>query len=485
MAWYGWFALDGTEFINATRVEQYAKRERLSWVRDSYDVAQLPAALGDGPRYTSPLQDDAPWLDPDNPASWEFLGAYPVDVSGIEDSTRGSEVVEYTVDGGAPGRLRHATRAVVFNVLLVATSDRGAEYGMQWLKAALLGGPCAGTSPLTSPFGAELCYLSSEPYFVEDTFVRGAPSTPLFSPEDSVFLDGGDPFGEGDGLDGGTPDGPSGGESETTISLHPAQPYDYTGCLDPLRRTLRKFAVVGGPSVIQKYEPTDGALWQVQFTGVAGVPWEFGLPVDVISGFLTRTPVAEEGVTWDPDGFTFRDAKCEETLWGPLNDPLNPQFIAPPAPVSIPLAGAPLPTTWVRRQFTIPKDLVPAWTDVLPILSVRTGKKDLRAMRVRFYSDPFEEGDPNADKCSFCGDIFISYAPANSVLVFDTTSQSVYCDLPGGIRRRADALVFGADGQPFDWPVLSCGMQYIVTLDLPKNPSPVAAVDLTLIPRFR
>jgi hypothetical protein len=438
MAWNGWFALDGNEFINATRVEQYAKRMRLSWSPEEYDAYELPLVLGDGLRYTSPLQDNAPWVDPDVPASWEFLGVYPIDVTGIEDSTRGSSVTEYTVDGGAPGRLRHATRSVVFNCLLVATTEAGAEYGQQWLKAVLLGGPCSGTNPLTSPFGSDLCYFSTQPM--------------LDVPDDLSQL---------------------------------AQIDGEEVCMDPLRRTLRKFAVVGGPSVVTKYEPTDGALWQVQFTGVAGVPWEFGAPTEVITGFLGPVVEAYDGVTWDPDGFVFADVPCEEPMWGPVNDPLCPQFIAPPAPVTVPLGCTPVPTSWMRRMFTIPKELIPLWTDALPTISITTGPADLRSMRLRFYSDPFEQGDPNEDQCSFCGDILISYAPANSTIVFDAASQVVYCDMPGGVRRRADALVFGADGQPFDWPALSCGNQYIVTLDLPRNPNPVAAVDMALVPRFR
>jgi hypothetical protein len=98
---------------------------------------------------------------PGQPVSYEFYGAYPLDVTGIEDSTRVGPVVESTGDGGVVGRLRHGTRAVVFNHPGGA-NDAAVEYGSRWLRRLLLGAAC-GISATSACSGDDLCYLASEP----------------------------------------------------------------------------------------------------------------------------------------------------------------------------------------------------------------------------------------------------------------------------------------------------------------------------------
>jgi hypothetical protein len=72
-----------------------------------------------------------------------------------------------------------------------------------------------------------------------------------------------------------------------------------------------------------------------------------------------------------------------------------------------------------------------------------------------------------------------SYIPANSTLIFDGSEKSVTLQSPGGGRRRADSLVFGSDGSPFVWPELTCGVGYIVTIDLPQTQAP-PIIDMSL-----
>lgn len=420
--WSGWAALGGTELVNATRVEQYARHTNIRFLTNAYDNEDLPLLLGDGERYTTPLQDDAPWVDPDNPYSWEFLGAYPVDIAGIENSTRGAEVIEYITAGGVSGRLRDATKPVVFNVLLVATSEAGAEYGMTWLERATRGGPCQ------APFGVDLCYFASEPRL----------------------------SGQGD-------------------------VQDLTDCAVPLLRTLRKFQVNTGPTVIVKHAVDHGALWQVQFAGTAGVPYQFGSPVEVITGFLTPH---WDGIATDvdPNGYVAPADDCAEPLYAPLYDPRCPALLPPPGPPDVPLGCYERPASWRRRSFKIPADVVPLWSSMVPVLQLATGTQEVRTTRLRFYADPDLPGDPGLDPCGFCGDLIVSYIPPNSVLTFDAAAEVVAVTQPGGLTRRADTLVYGSDGKPFAWPDLSCGFGYVVTVDNPLN-GPMPAVDLTLMPR--
>lgn len=434
MAWNGWFEYGGAEIVNASRTEAYAKHFGASWFKPVYRNTDLVSILGDD-RYDTPLQDDAPWTDPDIADSYDFFGCYPLDVGGVEDSTSSSVITESTLDGGVPGRPRRSSKTVVFSLVLVGASEAGVEYGFQWLKQAMSAGPCAGRES-SACGGTELCYFSSEPC------VDWANCT-------------GDP----------------------------------TDCMDPLLRNLRRIVPTVGPVVTGKLKMTDeGTAWLVSMTLVAGNPIEFGVDIPLLDGFMDPTVnipyvggIIPDGGQFDEDGFVQDDPNCPSRVITPIFDPLCPAVIVPPDAPDVDLSCFKFPVNYRRRQATIPRQFIPAWAEVVPLIEV-FAPVECRALRLRFYSDPRGDGDPNADPCSFCGDIVFSYIPANSTLVFDGSDEVVYLRTGKGVNRRADSLVFGTDGKPFDWPVLTCGEGYVVTFDLPQTQSP-PVVDLTLVPR--
>lgn len=451
MAWQGYFEYDGSEFINVTRTEQYAKSAGLHWFRPAFDNDALPYMLGDGLRYTTPFIDDAPWGDPDIPASYDFIGIYPLDVTGIEDSSRSSSAVESLGDGGVPGRIRHGIKTVVFSAVLVSTTEAGAAYGFSWLKRALLGGACGSANGDCG--SGTLCYLSSAP----DMYLPAELST--------------------QGYETGK------GEGEVWVD-------DPEECLTPYLRSLRKVSFNAGPTITSKRETTDGsAVWYVTFTAQAGSPYELGAEVRVVEGFLdpaVESPwvggVEPEGAMIDLNGYIADDDECAVPEYQPIYDPLCPAVIPPPTAPSVALGCYVPPKNWRRRQFTIPKQFVPLWGEVTPKVEVHAREADVRNLRLRFYADPFVEGDVADDPCAFCGDLVVSYVPKDHTLVLDGSEQSVYVISPGGGRRRADSLVFKTDGTPFEWPALTCGFGYVVTVDLPQTQVP-PVVDLSLFAR--
>lgn len=453
MAWQGYFEYDGNEFINVTRTETYAKNNGLMWFRPAFENDALPYMLGHGLNYTTPMLDDAPWVDPDQPWSLDFYGLYPLDITGIEDSTRTSTVVENVLNGGVPGRLRHGTKNVVFNCLLIARTEEAADFGMRWLRASLLGGAC-GPSIESACNGAELCYLSGPP----DMHL---PSDIHNRTYETEWDDG----------------------SATWVR-------DPEECLDEYRRSLRKVVFNSGPTVTGKRETSDGAqVWTVTFTAVAGNPYEFGVEVPIMEGFLDPAitiPWAKgeepPGGMIDLNGYIHKESACATVDYQPIFDPLCPAIVPPPAPPSVPMGCYTPPANWRRRQFTIPKEYVPMWGDVVPKIDIHARNADLRNLRLRFYADPDKVGDITDDPCAYCGDIVVSYVPKNHTLTFDAAEQVVYVTSPGGARRRADSLVFKTDGGPFEWPALTCGFGYIVTLDLPQTQTP-PVVDLSLFAR--
>jgi len=165
MAWPGYFSFVGTEIINATRTEAYARNLNVGWFRPAYNEPGLNWILQDPP-YSSPLQDDAPWLDPNNLDSFDFYGVYPLDVTGIEDSTYEADITESTLDGGYVGKRRRKTRSVVFSAVLIGSSECAVMYGMHWLRVVLGGGPCFGKS-FGNCAGGELCFFSCVPCVCE------------------------------------------------------------------------------------------------------------------------------------------------------------------------------------------------------------------------------------------------------------------------------------------------------------------------------
>lgn len=434
MAWDGYFTYAGQEFINAQRTQAYAEHAGAGWLKGCYEQGDLGTMLGE--RYRSTSLDPAPWTDPDAPESYGFYGVYPLGVTGIEDSTRVGIVVESTGDGGTVGRVRNATRAVVFNVALVGNSDCANDYGMRWLRRLLLGAAC-GTQANEACAGSDLCYLSCEPQLDWD---------------------------------------------------HGGTLLDALGCLDPYERSLRRVVFNTGPTLTSKQTMTDGsAVWTATMTATAGNPWEFGIETPIVESFsdsVTHPYVCEPAGLFNLHGPIVDDSSCRPVAYHPVFDPACPAFIEPPAPPSVPLGCYVAPGNWKRRQFTIPEEFIPLWGEVVPKIEIHApATKPVRNLRLRFYADVDGDNNINDDICAYCGDIVISYVPAGETLVLDGSDQLVYVESPGGEgRRRADSLVFATDGTPFEWPVLSCGFGYIVAIDTEQT-AVLPKVDLSLYAR--
>lgn len=423
MAWFGYFQYDGTEIVNLSRVTTYARNFGLNWLRTDPNSALGPIL---GETYNSPMVDDAPWMDADEDAGMEFYGVYPLEVTGLEDSTVSAAVTESVLDGGVVNRPRRATRSVVFSLALLGSSESGVEYGMRWLKNALSGAPCQGLEDCT---GSQLCYLSSEPFL-------------------------------------------------PTGSLDP------TECLDPLLRTLHKVTITTGPIITSKFTlPSGGYAWTVSLTAVAGDPFEFMVERPLVEGFLSGTPTIYVDPAYPPaltnhswvnaGGVVTQEYSCTPATYRPLYDPDCPLVLPPPGVPSVAVSCFDFPDTFTRRYFTIPEEMIPLWGSTVPIITFKTGLAPLRNMRLRFYADVLGTGNTEQDPCAYCGDIVFSYIPSGSTLVFDGTERIVSVQTPGQPLRRGDAVVFKTDGTPFEWPELSCGFSYLVAVDLPSTATPL------------
>lgn len=135
MSYDGWMQYNGKEFINLSRTAQLA------------DVMGI-TSLWPSPGELQWIQDDlggldyddittAPWYDPGFAPSTEFAGLVVLSVPNLDDSTLTRSTTEYIGDGGAPGLARNATLPLVWNVAIIASTDRGADFGKRWMDRQL------------------------------------------------------------------------------------------------------------------------------------------------------------------------------------------------------------------------------------------------------------------------------------------------------------------------------------------------------------
>jgi hypothetical protein len=216
---------------------------------------------------------------------------------------------------------------------------------------------------------------------------------------------------------------------------------------------------------------------------VAGTPFEFGATQPIIVNWLASDVSWGEGVeggTLTNTDEEVTDGTCVNVVYTPLVDPECPALVAPPTVPIVDLGCFDPPDSWLRRQFTIPPAQVPLWTDVVPIITVSANFDTLRNLRLRFYPD--DGTHVVGDECIYDVDLLVSYVPASYSLVFDAAARQIYAVDLDGNARRADSLVFGSDGSPFKWPVLSCGDGFIVTADVPEGET-YPIIDLSLVSR--
>lgn len=167
MAYEGWFHFNDVEIANAGRTVELARvlgidsvrqrRSSVQWIEASFDEAGFgdgefgigPFGIGDGDLINYRDITEAPWYNERDPASAQFAGFFPLSVRGLEDSTASSSPTEHTTDGGSGGRTRNGTLPLVFDGVLVASTERGAEFGRRWLTRTLrsrpIGAFCAGS----------------------------------------------------------------------------------------------------------------------------------------------------------------------------------------------------------------------------------------------------------------------------------------------------------------------------------------------------
>lgn len=428
--------LAGTEIASNARVAAYMSAGDV-WLKQGCFCETIPEAVGDDP-YTTPADDPAPWFDPSDPRSARFAGLWIETVEGLLDSPIERSVTQRVGDGATVSCARASNKTLTVTGWLFAQDECGADYGMLWLRSALLGARCSGCA------GDDLCLFACCP----------DPET-----------------GEGEGSEGGE------------------------GVEEQLR-TLKNAALVSGPDVLRRAPISSGCaagarpVYQVQFQ-LSTDPYFWRAPIPVLEASPWPEPTGDEvcNITWvtdpecDPDNPDCLPG-ANAPMPGCVADPLCPP---PPAPPRVPAATANcvcLPLSVVRQCFDIPANMVPAWLDAALQITVYSGNSALRNLSIRVWENPLGKSPEELDECAALGVYYITYIPPNSTLTIDGVSESSEMRCPGFARTDAATQVYGPGAGPLDHITLSCGVTHTICADVDTEfIDPAADLSLSVVTR--
>jgi hypothetical protein len=177
----------------------------------------------------------------------------------------------------------------------------------------------------------------------------------------------------------------------------------------------------------------------------------------------TRTPVLSSGT----QALSFPD----DTLLRPrglaLVDPDCAVVPEPPRPPVIENDCVDEVGIWRRYYSAIPSDYVSEWLAVVPTLEIQTGSIASRQLRIRYYENPDNLPSGSVPTSTWVAEQIVSYLPPATLLTLDGVGQRAWAEVNGSDPIGADHLLYGTKGQPASWPILSCGIAYLVSVDVP------------------
>jgi hypothetical protein len=407
----GWLMFAGTEVANATRTVAYV-RDLLPalHMRNNYSAPYLNIALADNP-YTNPITDVAPWYDPDVPETGNFYGMFPLAMEGFTDATTSSTVGESIFDGGFVSQPRRGTREMRVSGVLVGKTEAALDAGMAWLKSVTFGSECGSCG------GDEVCFLA-------------------YNPNVNV----------------GT------------------QPAAATTAFNAAVRHLRDVTVTEGPTVVRQFslKSCNAYAMQVEFTMVAATPFIYTEPAVIASAVTsTLTAVAPNALIFPITTIALGTPPAKPA---PIADPDCPPLPAVPKPPALSSFCGTTPASFYSYAVYIPESSVQTWKDGVIQLTLTTGSKATRYLRVRLLPRPLPGQQPaDLDKNSQCGAFLLNYIPPNTKALIDGMNERVTFTTGASPAVAADHLVSGIGSEIFQWPLLSCGMGYYMLIDMDTN----------------
>jgi hypothetical protein len=426
----------GSEIANNTRTASYVASHGTGdvWMRQGCFCETLPDALGHD-EYVSPASDPAPWYDPSDPRSGTFAGFWIESIEGLLDSPIERTITQRVGDGATVSCARANSRTLTVTGWLWASDTCSADYGLMWLRSALLGSRCAGCN------GDDLCLLAC-------------------CPDDNSS-------GEGEG-----------------------------GDLDAQWRTLTNAALISGPDILQRAPLSQGCdrgarpIYRIQFQ-LSTNPYLWRRPTMITEAVTWPEPTGDEvcNITWNDDPMCDPDnPDCLPGANAPMPGCAPDELCPPPPPPPRVPAATPncvcLPLQVVRQCIEIPADMVPSWLDAALQLRIYSGDSPLRNLSIRVWENPMGRTPEELDDCATLGVYYVTYVPPSSTLTIDGVSESSEMRCPGFARSDAATNVYGPGAGPLEHITLTCGVPYTICADVDINYlDPKATLSLSLVTR--
>ncbi len=184
----GWACWAGEPLANHAALYSWLRGSPLSGCTPTLSAAcycpeDVPEdGFGSGP---SQQPNPAPWWDPTSPASAEFYGFYVTRITGLGHSSMKRPQVGWEATlTDTLRRARMAAREVNVEGILVASSCRGASYGIEWLYELLSDDPCRGDCVASDLTLRLCCDQPDEPagsglWTIRSAGILDAPSQPV------------------------------------------------------------------------------------------------------------------------------------------------------------------------------------------------------------------------------------------------------------------------------------------------------------------
>jgi hypothetical protein len=434
-----WLCLGGTPLTEACRSQVYAQNGfrphgvEINACGCCGTPAQWAAAMDDAP-YTNPTDDKAPWYSTSEPDSGDFGGFMVTSIDGL-----GAGPITRSLTQRANGRgsflgpAVQSSPVITITGILFGKTCCSVDYGLRWL-GNVLQGSCGADCD-----GDQLAFLDCCPDF--DACATAAVT-----------------------------------------------PYD---CLTPHLRYLEGVQLVASPKINQRYGACCGdcngtAYMEISFQLAATSPCVYRNPVHLATDqpFDAADPVACD-ITWvlvGPGGTCPDDTICAEPDDCLAGDPCADV----PSPPTAPVPSNPCICTSFNTRRTvveIPAGSIPEYTEGVPVVSVFSGPKDLRQLRVRFWLANAGQTVDELDPCTACGEVTLSRVPTGSTFTFDAKTRKATITCPDANDVDATPLMGSAGGRlPVEWPEIQCaGARYLVSVEADSDSvSPESTVSLDL-----
>lgn len=466
------------ELMNSGRVEAYMdnwnKLQRqngsercLSAIQPCDQCNSVDEIFTNGRGYFLPQSDPAPWYDPAVDDSEKFFGVLGLEVTGAEDSTRSATVQPSVVGGGAVSRLRFGARTIVVRGLAVAADSCGLEVGLNWLRFQY------GTE--VNECGSDyLWFLDCCPDCdVDEDEPPVGPCWPetyaeMKGPWTIECDDAWVPTTYGDLRDGPPDNDPLPGGSGwcAWASIYrdldtglPAFACNLQDCLVPYIRNFQQVRVTEGPTILDRYNLSDGSsVAEIEFTIACGDPTEY-----------TPTAPLIPGVAAFDGGEAVVEVDDEGGMLLAVSEP-NPfrQTSKRPVPRG-PSNKLDLPPMWDRVEYQLERDRRTRLPYLVPSVLVYAEEEASGPVRVGVWQD----GD-------LVSGFTIPFVPQGGVVRHDSKAREVITDYQGDVtRNRAWARDFtGEKTAPF--MELRNGESYTLTVDQEQGAAVPLIVEIGL-----